>query len=129
MTCLLCVLLLTRIANAAAAAAVAITLFVVVSGPNCLDKASVPGQWNGREDAETGDEIERKYSPVTDSLGHFDLMLKVYAAGESERFPDGGKMSQYLKSLKIGDELEVAGPAGHVTYEGTTASGASRFKV
>jgi hypothetical protein len=37
----------------------------------------VKGQWNGRPDPEQDAEIERKYSPVTDSLGYFDLMLKV----------------------------------------------------
>ncbi len=40
----------------------------------------------------------------------------MYAAGTHERFPDGGKMSQYLKSLAIGASLEIAGPFGHVTY-------------
>lgn len=99
------------------------------AGPNPLSKATVKGQWNGREDKETGAEIERKYSPVTDSLGHFDLMIKVYAAGEKERFPDGGKMSQYLNSLSVGDSIEIAGPAGHVTYLGSTPFGASRVKI
>ena len=91
-------------------------------GPNCRERATVEGEWNGRPDAETAAEIERKYSPVTDSLGHFDLMLKVYAGGEKERFPDGGKMSQYLKSLAIGSKLAISGPAGHVTYLGPTVS-------
>jgi len=100
-----------------------------VFGPNCRQKATVEGEWNGREDKELEAEVDRKYSPVTDSVGYFDLMLKVYAAGEKDRFPDGGKMSQYLKALPIGDSLEIAGPAGHITFLGTSASGASIIKV
>ena len=81
----------------------------------------VDGEWNGRVDAEHGkDEIERKYTPTssTDSQGFFDLVIKVYKGGEVERFPDGGKMSQYLDSLSIGDSLDVSGPFGLHEYEG-----------
>lgn len=35
-----------------------------------------------------------------------------------ERFPDGGKVSQYLESLKIGDTVDLAGPFGLVEYKG-----------
>lgn len=81
----------------------------------------VDGEWNGRPDADhEKSEIERKYTPTssTDSEGFFDLVIKVYKGGELERFPDGGKMSQYLDSLAVGDKLQVSGPYGLHEYRG-----------
>lgn len=34
------------------------------------------------------------------------------------KFPEGGKMSQYLDSLKIGDSIDVRGPSGRLMYLG-----------
>lgn len=34
------------------------------------------------------------------------------------KFPDGGKMSQYLDSMSIGDFMDVKGPSGLLVYEG-----------
>lgn len=79
------------------------------------------GEWNGRADPESGKvEVERKYTPSSsdDDLGHFDLVIKVYRGGEVERFPDGGKMSQYLESLSVSDTIQVAGPFGLNEYKG-----------
>jgi nitrate reductase (NAD(P)H) len=39
-------------------------------------------------------------------------------ANEHPKFPEGGKMSQYLDSLALGDTIEVKGPVGHVVYDG-----------
>jgi len=80
------------------------------------------GEWNGREDPEAGAaEIERKYTPTTSDAdrGFFDLVVKVYKGGVVDRFPDGGKMSCYLDSLKAGrDEVEMDGPWGSIEYKG-----------
>jgi len=81
----------------------------------------VAGQWNGREDPEAkATEIERKYTPVTgdEVQGHVDLIIKVYKGGVLPQFPDGGKMSQYMGSLKVGDQITVSGPWGLITYNG-----------
>eukprot|EP00040_Diaphanoeca_grandis_P032784 m.199465 g.199465 ORF g.199465 m.199465 type:complete len:295 (+) comp32735_c1_seq1:191-1075(+) len=61
----------------------------------------------------------RSYTPVTmiDEEGYFDLVLKIYFPLEP-RFPEGGKMSQHLNSLNIGDEILVQGPTGTHTYRG-----------
>lgn len=32
------------------------------------------------------------------------------------KFPDGGKMSQHLESLKIGDTIDIRGPSGRLNY-------------
>lgn len=47
-----------------------------------------------------------------------DLVIKVYLKGVHPKFPEGGKMSQYLNSLKIGDVVEFRGPSGLLTYTG-----------
>ena len=67
-------------------------------------KGKKAGEWNGKEDDEGEDgEIERKYTPTTsdDDTGYVDLVLKVYKGGVIDRFPDGGKMSQYFDTLKV----------------------------
>ncbi|CAL5220115.1 g2068 [Coccomyxa viridis] len=71
--------------------------------------------------AKVNDElVMRAYTPTSsdDELGYFDLVIKVYWKNEHPRFPDGGKMSQYLESLPIGGEMEVKGPLGHFHYLG-----------
>jgi len=65
-----------------------------------------------------GELVVRAYSPISsnDDLGYFELVIKVYWAGQLEAFPDGGKMSQHLESLALGDTIEAKGPMGHITY-------------
>lgn len=46
------------------------------------------------------------------------LSYQVYLKGVHPKFPEGGKMSQYLNSLKIGDMVEFRGPSGLLTYTG-----------
>merc|ERR1719263_70573 len=67
-----------------------------------------------------GKTVMRPYSPMTDdhTLGHVDLLVKVYFAGTHPKFPEGGKMSQHLESLAIGDTIDVKGPLGDFSYEG-----------
>ncbi|KFV47727.1 NADH-cytochrome b5 reductase 3, partial [Tyto alba] len=43
---------------------------------------------------------------------------QIYFKGVHPKFPDGGKMSQYLDSLKIGDTIDFRGPSGLLVYEG-----------
>lgn len=57
-----------------------------------------------------GSDVPRK---VLSALCH-----QVYMKGVHPKFPDGGKMSQYLNSLKIGDVVEFRGPSGLLTYTG-----------
>ena len=45
-------------------------------------------------------------------------MIKVYFKGVNPQFPEGGKMSQYLDNLGIGDTIEVRGPNGLMEYQG-----------
>ena len=62
----------------------------------------------------------RAYTPTSraDVKGHFDLVVKVYFKGEHPKFPEGGRMSQYLDALRVGETIEVTGPLGHFSYLG-----------
>ena len=64
--------------------------------------------------------VMRPYSPMTDgeTLGHVDLLVKVYLKGVHPKFPDGGKMSRHLESMRIGDAVDVKGPLGEFIYKG-----------
>jgi len=65
-----------------------------------------------------GKGVQRSYTPTTgdETLGKVTFVIKVYKAGVHPKFPDGGKMSQHLDSLKIGDTIDMRGPKGHLTY-------------
>ncbi|XP_022700703.1 NADH-cytochrome b5 reductase 2-like [Varroa jacobsoni] len=69
----------------------------------------------------TNDELViRAYTPVSsdDETGYFDLVVKVYFKNTHPKFPDGGKMTQYLENMKIGDCIDVRGPNGLLVYSG-----------
>ena len=44
--------------------------------------------------------------------------MQIYLKNVHPKFPDGGKMSQYMESLSIGDYLDIRGPSGLLIYEG-----------
>ncbi|NXX65227.1 NB5R3 reductase, partial [Spizella passerina] len=69
--------------------------------------------------------VVRPYTPVSsdDDKGFVDLVVKVYFRGVHPKFPDGGKMSQYLDSLKIGDTIDFRGPSGLLVYKGKGKAG------
>lgn len=62
----------------------------------------------------------RSYTPVTgdETPGQVTFVIKVYKAGVHPKFPEGGKMSQHLDSLDIGDTIDMKGPKGHMSYLG-----------
>lgn len=52
--------------------------------------------------------------PVSPVIPH----LQIYFKGVHPKFPEGGKMSQYLESLKINDTIDFRGPSGLLVYKG-----------
>ncbi|KAG5897206.1 hypothetical protein JTB14_022557 [Gonioctena quinquepunctata] len=66
------------------------------------------------------DLVIRSYTPVSsdDDYGYIDLVIKVYFKNVHPKFPDGGKMTQHLESLKLGDTIDVRGPSGRIQYHG-----------
>ena len=102
---------------------------VKIYGKNVV--GTVPGEWNGREDKEAKlEEIERNYTPtsVVSEKGSMTLVFKVYFSNTVPRFPDGGKMSQQLDKLRVGDHVEVRGPFGRIEYSGRGAFKIGRNK-
>lgn len=57
---------------------------------------------------------QRSYTPTTgnETPGRVEFVIKVYQAGVHPKFPAGGKLSQHLDGLKIGDHVEMKGPKG-----------------
>lgn len=53
-----------------------------------------------------------------DDHGFVDLVIKVYFKNVHPKFPEGGKMSQHLDSLQLGDTIDVRGPSGRLIYLG-----------
>ncbi|KAG8389719.1 hypothetical protein BUALT_Bualt01G0008000 [Buddleja alternifolia] len=62
----------------------------------------------------------RAYTPSSgvDAVGYFELVVKIYFKGLHPKFPNGGLMSQYLDSMKLGSFIDVKGPLGHIEYIG-----------
>jgi len=67
-----------------------------------------------------GSLVVRPYTPTScdDNLGYMDLVIKVYHANVHPKFPEGGKMTQHLESLQLGDTIDVRGPSGLLVYNG-----------
>lgn len=64
-----------------------------------------------------GETVVRRYTPISSNydVGCVKFVIKAYPP--IERFPEGGKMSQYLDSLQIGDSLDFRGPVGEFEYD------------
>jgi len=58
----------------------------------------------------------RRYTPISSNydIGGVKFVIKAYPP--CERFPLGGKFSQHLDSLKIGDTVDMRGPVGEFDY-------------
>ncbi|KAL0978236.1 hypothetical protein UPYG_G00167830 [Umbra pygmaea] len=67
-----------------------------------------------------GSLVVRPYTPVSsdDDKGYVDLVVKIYFKNVHPKFPEGGKMSQYLESLQLGDVVDFRGPGGLLEYKG-----------
>ncbi|KAI0559530.1 nitrate reductase [Gracilaria domingensis] len=67
-----------------------------------------------------GNPLIRAYTPVSSEkqLGYFTLCVKVYFAAGDLQNPEGGKMSQFMECLLVGDMMSITGPCGEVHYKG-----------
>ncbi|MBN3305333.1 NB5R2 reductase, partial [Amia calva] len=66
-----------------------------------------------------GNLVIRAYTPVSsdEHKGFVDLVIKVYYKNTHKNYPEGGKMSQYLDNMKIGDAIDFRGPNGLLVYQ------------
>eukprot|EP00796_Vickermania_ingenoplastis_P004269 gene4269-3087_t len=62
--------------------------------------------------------VMHSYTPISsdDDKGYVDFLIKVYLPCEC--FPKGGRLTQYLYNMKIGDKIDMRGPQGKFTYLG-----------
>jgi len=67
---------------------------------------------------EEGKSHQRSYTPVSvdTSAGKLSFIVKIYQP--CAKFPLGGKMSQHLDALALGDCQDMKGPKGHLHYLG-----------
>lgn len=72
------------------------------------------------EEHPEGERIRRKYTPISviHEKGVVKFPIKVYYKNVHPQFPEGGKMSQYLDQLNLGETVEMEGPKGKLTYFG-----------
>lgn len=63
-----------------------------------------------------GETVLRRYTPISSNydIGCVKFVFKGYRP--CERFPEGGKMSQYVDTLAIGNYLDFKGPIGEFEY-------------
>lgn len=63
-----------------------------------------------------GETVMRRYTPISSNfdVGQVKFVIKAYRP--CERFPKGGKFSQHLDSLKVGDTIDMRGPVGEFEY-------------
>ncbi|KAM5537092.1 hypothetical protein V8D89_009238 [Ganoderma adspersum] len=65
--------------------------------------------------------VLRSYTPIfpvlpeEDTDGSFQLLVKTYFPDKGKAFP-GGTVSNYLDCLQIGEEIDIRGPIGEITY-------------
>jgi len=71
-------------------------------------------------DGETGKTVSRSYTPVSsdEDVGFVDFVVKVYFSGVHPKFPNGGRLSQHLEGLTLGDTITATGPKGRLEYKG-----------
>lgn len=67
-----------------------------------------------------GSLVVRAYTPVSsdEDQGYVDLVVKVYHKNSHPSFPEGGKMSQHLDNMAVGDTIDFRGPNGLLVYKG-----------
>ncbi|XP_014295033.1 NADH-cytochrome b5 reductase 2 isoform X2 [Microplitis demolitor] len=67
-----------------------------------------------------GESVSHSYTPVSsdDDRGFVDLVIKVYFKNVHPKFPEGGKLTQYIENMKLGDEIDFHGPVGRLFYRG-----------
>jgi len=63
-----------------------------------------------------GKKVMRAYTPLGSGAGYVDFVIKVYFANVHPRFPDGGKLTQFLDKMALGDTISVKGPLGEYIF-------------
>ncbi|KAJ3533482.1 hypothetical protein NM688_g7276 [Phlebia brevispora] len=67
--------------------------------------------------------VLRPYTPIAPVLpeeedGTFTLCVKTYFPTDGGPYPPGGLVSNYLDCMNEGEEIDIRGPEGEITYKG-----------
>jgi len=73
-----------------------------------------------------GERVMRAYTPLGTGAGYVDFVIKVYFANVHPRFPDGGKLTQLLDAMKLGEVIEAKGPLGEYIFNTTMPAGVTK---
>lgn len=63
-----------------------------------------------------GKAVMRAYTPVGFGPGYVEFVIKVYFP-LLPRFPEGGKLTQHMHGMKVGDTLAFKGPLGEIDFD------------
>ena len=63
-----------------------------------------------------GAPVMRAYTPVGCGPFYVEFIIKVYFP-LPPKFPDGGKLTQHMETLKVGDTLDFKGPLGEFDFD------------
>jgi NAD(P)H-flavin reductase len=63
-----------------------------------------------------GSPVMRAYTPVGSGPFYVEFIIKVYFP-LPPKFPDGGKLTQHMETLKVGETLDFKGPLGHFDFD------------
>ncbi len=62
------------------------------------------------------DFVSKRYTPLPNKNNNLELLVKVYRP--TENFPTGGRVSQYLDGINLGESIQIKYPYGKVHYSG-----------
>mmetsp|Transcript_1306 Transcript_1306/g.2999 ORF Transcript_1306/g.2999 Transcript_1306/m.2999 type:complete len:404 (-) Transcript_1306:358-1569(-) len=60
--------------------------------------------------------VMRAYTPVGFGPGYVEFVIKVYFP-LLPRFPEGGKLTQHMHAMEVGDTLSFKGPLGEIDFD------------
>ena len=60
--------------------------------------------------------MSKRYTPLPNINNNLELLVKVYRPNQN--FPTGGRVSQYLDRIKIGERIQIKYPYGKLHYSG-----------
>merc|ERR1719460_497628 len=63
----------------------------------------------------------RAYTPVGFGPYYVEFIIKVYFPAPP-RFPEGGKLTQHMHAMEVGDSLSFKGPLGEIDFDANFAT-------
>ena len=70
-----------------------------------------------------GETVRRKFTPISSCKDkeRLDFLFKIYREKSNSHYPHGGKITQRLERMEVGDVIDVEGPVEKLTYKNGVA--------